>query len=75
MKIENINTNVSGSSVWNQGRNPGDELIVVLNLGNIDVELQDKYVEIAESTLSDDMDDDDVEYALTHGIWDNVCNG
>lgn len=74
MRIENINKNVSGSSVWNQERGDGEELLVDLNLGNIDEELQDKYVEFAEKMLSDDMDDDDVECALTHEIWEAVCN-
>jgi len=74
MKIENINYTVTGSSVWNQGREPGDELLVDLNIGGIDDELQERYVAIAEDRLSDELSDDEVQYELSHGIWDELCS-
>ena len=74
MIIENVNRRTCGSSVWNMGRKPGDELMVDLNLGNVEAGLQDLYIAIAEARLSDDLSDNEVEEELSRGIWDAVCN-
>lgn len=74
MRIDNVNKRVCGSSTWNQCREPGEELCVDLNIGSIDDDLQDEYVRVAEETLNDDMTDDEVQDALSHDIWEEVCN-
>ena len=71
--MEILTTNDIGSSVWNMGRESGDALLVTLNLGSMDSEMQEKFLADAEASLSDDLTDDAVEELLTHGIWDSIC--
>ena len=74
MKIDSINKNVSGSSSWNRDRKPGEELKIDLNIGDIPDDMQDDYAEEAENFLCDEMTDDMIEMALSHDIWDSLCN-
>lgn len=73
MKID-VQTSVIGDSLWNMDRNiETDELLVTLNIGDIDEELQDAYVRNAEDILHDRMSDEEIEYALSHVIWEKTC--
>ena len=74
MKID-VQENVCGSSQWNTNRNvKTDELLVTLNIGDIEEDMQDDYVENAENILHDRMTDDEVRHALDHEIWETTCN-
>lgn len=74
MKIDSINKNVYSCSNWNRDRDMGEELHLDLNLGNIPADMQDAYVKEVEKTFCDEMTDEMVEYALSHGVWDAICN-
>ena len=73
MKIE-YEENTSGTDSTNAPRDPGDELLVTINLGDIDPEDHEKYIAIAEELLSDSLSDEEVRDVLDHEIWHTFCN-
>lgn len=72
MQIE-IHRHIHGSSSFNAMRELGEKLIVDLNIGDIDNDLQEKYITTAHEILNDDLENDEVEYCLSHKIWEIAC--
>lgn len=68
MKI-NFEPKTIGSSVWSYDN---EEYDIVLNLGSIPDELHDVYIKKAREILDDDMSEEQLEYCLTHGIWESL---
>jgi len=73
MKID-YEENTVGTFAINAPRIPGDELLLTIYLGDMDEEYHERYIELAEEMLNDNMSDDDVREALDRDIWERLCN-